>query len=86
MISGEMPTVGDVTQLITALTIAYNVWQTWRVKQNVQKIETATNSMKDALVAATAKASLAEGTAAGLAEGHSLGLDQGRKEERSEKS
>lgn len=41
------------------------------IKENVQTIEKATNSMKDALVAATAKASLAEGTAAGLAQGRS---------------
>ena len=63
-----------IAAIINALAIAYNVWQTWRVKQNVEIIEKATNSMKDALVAATAKASLAEGTAAGL--------EQGRNEER----
>jgi len=45
-----------------------------RIEANVAVIEKATNSMKDALVAATAKASLAEGTA--------VGLQQGRNEER----
>lgn len=34
-----------------------------RTATNIQKIETATNSMKDALVASTAKASHAEGRA-----------------------
>lgn len=69
-----MPTLGELAQLVTALALAYNIWQTWRVKKNVQIIEKATNSMQDALVASTAKASLAEGTAAGL--------EQGRNEER----
>lgn len=45
-----------------------------RIEADVRTIEKATNSMKDALVAATAKASLAEGTAAGL--------EQGRREDR----
>ena len=40
--------------------------------------------MKDALVAATAKASLGEGTAAGILEGHAAGLEQGRNELRKE--
>jgi hypothetical protein len=38
--------------------------------------------MKDQLVAATAKAATAEGTAAGIVEGHAAGLEQGRSEER----
>jgi hypothetical protein len=40
-----------------------------RQSANVKKIEVATNSMKDALVAATAKASEREGHAAGLEQG-----------------
>jgi len=36
---------------------------------NIQKIETATNSMKDALVKATGDAALAKGTAEGLKQG-----------------
>lgn len=66
-----MPSLAEVAQLVTAVALAYNIWQTWRVKKNVQVIETATNSMKDALVEATAKASLAEGTAVGLKQGRS---------------
>jgi hypothetical protein len=62
-----------VAQLISSLALAYNIWQTWRVKQNVITIERATNSMKDALVAATAKASLLEGTAVGLEQGRNEG-------------
>lgn len=38
------------------------------VKLNVQKIETATNSMKDALVLATRQAALGEGEAKGRAD------------------
>jgi hypothetical protein len=81
--------IGEISQLIGALVLAFNCWQTWnngrkanRIAANVQVIEKATNSMKDALVAATNKAALAEGTAAGMVEGHAAGLDQGRNEER----
>jgi hypothetical protein len=61
--------VDSVTRLIIAVSVAYNIWQTWRVKKDVKTIEKATNSMKDALIESTAKASLAEGTAAGLEQG-----------------
>lgn len=71
----------EIAQFITAITVVFNSWQTWRnsqrakrIEENVQTIEKATNSMKDALVEATAKASLAEG--------HAEGLQQGRAEER----
>jgi hypothetical protein len=80
--------IGDVAQIITGIGLmltgcssAFNCWISWRngkkadaIVSNVQVIEKATNSMKDALVAATAKASLAEG--------HAEGLQQGRAEER----
>lgn len=68
--------LGDVAQFISAIVLALTYLQSWRngrkanqIAENVQTIEKATNSMKDALVAATAKASLAEGTAAGLQQG-----------------
>ena len=76
---------GSIAALINALAVAYNIWQTWRVKTNVKIIEVATNSMKDALVAATQKAATAEGMAAGMVEGHAAGLDQGRNEIRTDK-
>jgi hypothetical protein len=66
--------VDTITRLIIAISVAYNIWQTWRVKKDVKIIEKATNSMKDALVLATGKAALAEGTA--------IGLEQGRSEPR----
>jgi hypothetical protein len=76
-----MDNLGGIAQLITALVLAFNVWQTWRngqksnrIAANVQVIEKATNSMKDALVKATGEAALAKGTAAGL--------EQGRNEQR----
>lgn len=47
------------THLATAIT-----------QTNVAKIEIATNSMKDALVEATGKASHAEGMAEGIKQGH----------------
>lgn len=54
---------------------AFTAWMTWRTsedilqtKKDVRKIELATNSMHDALVATTAKASHAVGKAEGRAE------------------
>ena len=75
----------SITRLFIAVGVVYNLYQTWKVKRNVTKIEIATNSMKDALVLATAKAATAEGTATGLAEGHAAGLEQGRNEIRTDK-
>ena len=47
------------------LTIAVLTWRTHQITsntdRNMTKVELATNSMKDALVAATAKASFSEG-------------------------
>ena len=55
-----MPTLAEVAQIITAAALAYNIWQTWRVKknvaevkENVQVIEKATNSLTDRLVEST---------------------------------
>jgi threonine/homoserine/homoserine lactone efflux protein len=70
--------IGDLAQLIGALVLAFNCWQTWRngqksnrIAENVQTIEKATNGMREALIASTAKASHAEGAAAGLEQGRS---------------
>lgn len=62
-----------VATLVTAIgalvTGVVNAMRITHVSGNVQKIELATNSMKDQLVASTAKASMAEGTAVGLKQG-----------------
>lgn len=58
-----------VTAVAAAIVSLMNTFRIVRVARNVEKIEVATNSMKDALVLATAKASHAEGTAEGLAAG-----------------
>ncbi len=47
--------------LLTAIGQVYNVW-------NIRRVERNTNSIKDALVASTAKASHAEGLAEGKAQ------------------
>lgn len=67
--------------LITACTSAAGFFQSRsngkqvaKIVEDVHTIEKATNSMKDQLVASTAKASLFEGTA--------IGLQQGRDEAR----
>ena len=72
-------TLGDLAQLVIAASVAFNCVQSYRngkkaeriseglavIKKDVQTIEIATNSMKDALVTATGKASYAEGLAEG---------------------
>jgi hypothetical protein len=50
---------------------AYTAHLSWKTNRNILTLEKNTNSIKDALVASTAKASLAEGTAAGLEQGRS---------------
>jgi hypothetical protein len=76
--------IQSVGLLITACTSAAALIQSIRngkksarIEENVATIEKATNSMKDALVAATAKAATAEGKA--------IGLEQGRTETRPSK-
>ncbi len=71
-----MPIDPNLTLLVIALCNLVTAVLTWRshraVKEtqvNVQKIETATNSMKDALVARTGEAA----HAAGLEEGRAAG-------------
>lgn len=61
--------LGDIAQLIEAIAICLSVWLTWRNGRGIERVHLATNSMKDALVESTAKASLLEGTAAGLEQG-----------------
>lgn len=61
-----------VTAVGTVVNLFLNYWTRREVKaqaENIQKIETATNSMKDALVKASGEA----GHAAGLAEGNLAG-------------
>lgn len=72
--------IQSVGLFITACTSAGALIQSMRngkkakkIAEDVQTIHLATNSMKDALVASTARASLAEGTAVGLAQGRSEG-------------
>jgi len=66
-----MPTVGEIAQLITAVVLLLTYLQSRKNGKNIEAVHKATNSMKDELVTATAKASLAEGTAAGLQQGRS---------------
>lgn len=62
--------IGTLITAITAAAISLaNAFRLTKVAENVQTIEKATNSMKDALVAATARASFGEGEAKGLAQG-----------------
>lgn len=65
----DLPTLILLVQLSTALaTLVGIVWNTVKLNRtasNVQKIETATNSMKDALVLATATGEFAKGKTEG---------------------
>jgi hypothetical protein len=60
--------VSAIGMCATAIIGVVNAVKLTRTSANIQKIETATNSMKDALVAATAKGSHAEGVVQGRAE------------------
>lgn len=74
-----------IATLIPALAAAIigliNAFRISKVAANVQVIEKATNSMKDALVKASKEASLAEGTAVGLAQGRAEGQAPARDDE-----
>lgn len=70
---GWQVSLNSVILLMIAVLNTYSVYIAHRTEKN-------TNSMKDALVAATAKASLAQGLAAGTAAGKAQGLAQGRVE------
>lgn len=72
--------VNLIVILIIAALNAYTARMSWKTNKNVALVERATNSMKDALVASTARASHAEGTAEGLKAGTAAGLQQGRDE------
>ena len=72
--------MSELTQLLLALGFFLNALgtiagaiQSFRNGGKIEQIHKATNSMKDALVASTARASLAEGMAAGLKEGRQEG-------------
>jgi len=60
-----MPTIGELAQLITAIVLALNFWQSYRNGKKIEQVHIATNSMKDALVESTSKESYARGVKAG---------------------
>jgi hypothetical protein len=59
--------LGEIAQLITAIVLALNFFQSWRNGKSIEKVHLATNSMKDALVNSTEKESYARGIKAGEA-------------------
>ncbi len=76
----EMALEVDIREWIAALgpyiAVLINAGLFWIIGQNVRKIEIATNSMKDALVSSTAKASDAEGEKRGIAIGVAQSADK----------
>lgn len=62
-------TAGEVSQLLTALAAIGSCAISWRNSRKIEKVHKLANSMKDELVAVTAKSSKAEGKAEGLKEG-----------------
>lgn len=60
-----MPTLGEIAQLLTAIVLALNFYQSYRNGRKIEQVHLATNSMKDALVASTEKESYARGVKAG---------------------
>jgi HAMP domain-containing protein len=67
----DTPDINALALLAVAVLNALSVALSLVNNRNIRKIEIATNSMKDALVASTAKASDAIGEARGLAKGRS---------------
>jgi len=61
--------VALIVSIPATLTAFAGLLVSLRNSRKIEDIHVATNSMKDALVAATAKASKAEGRAEGVAEG-----------------
>lgn len=47
--------LGEIAQLITAIVLAFNCWQSWRNGRVIAEVHKQTNSLKDELVAVTAK-------------------------------
>lgn len=60
--------INTLILLVAAALNAFTAFWSHRANKNIALVEKATNSMKDALVTSTAKASLAEGTAIGRKE------------------
>jgi hypothetical protein len=71
-----MPTLGEIAQLITALVLALNFWQSYRNGKKIEQVHLATNSMKDALVESTSKESYARGVKAGEVSSMNLHNDE----------
>ena len=71
--------INVIALVAIALVNLYTAIVTSHTNHNMAKVETATNSMKDALVASTAKASMAEGKAVGLQQGRSEVNHNGKK-------
>ena len=56
-----MPSFETIMWLAIAALNAFTAWATLRTRSDMRKVEIATNSMKDALVAATRSAAHADG-------------------------
>ena len=60
-----MSHIGEIAQLITAIVLALNWWQSRQNGKSIAEVHKQTNSLKDELVASTRK----EGYRAGLKDG-----------------
>lgn len=70
--------IDTIALLFIAVLNAFTGYLAWRTRSDVRVIEKATNSMKDALVAATDVAARAEGKEEGRLEGVAEGARQGQ--------
>lgn len=80
-----MPDANTIALVLIAVMNAVTAFLAYRThlatqttQSNVAKIEIATNSMKDALVEATGKASHAEGMAEGIVQGRQDAKDEAK--------
>lgn len=72
-----MEHLGDIAQLITAIAVAYNIWQTWRVRKKSRQIMTdvadvkeQTNGLNSKILELTGDAKFNEGLLQGRHEGN----------------
>jgi hypothetical protein len=53
--------IGEVAQLITAIVLALNFWQSWKNGRDIKAVKHATNSLTEQLVQTTGEKKYAEG-------------------------
>jgi hypothetical protein len=56
-----MSSIGEIAQLITAIVLAFNCWQSWRNGRSIKQVAEQTDGINKQLVAVTAEKEFAAG-------------------------